>query len=171
MNLLALIEEAFAFRQAPLVVVKDHHPPTDEYEDAKAFQGKQWQEITCADLDQHFAAVHGFSPAAFCYFLPGIFSAGIREGRPDLLVNDSLVTTLDRGNAPSSWDDFFKARWPMLSSKECEATQNWLLWLAEADPPVISDASLSRAYDTLAVLANKDQATPLAGWVSSHKRT
>jgi hypothetical protein len=164
MTLLTFIEEAFAARQQPSVVVVEGHPPTDEYEDAKAFQGRNWREITCAELDMHPAAIFGFAPAAFCYFLPGIYSAGIRELRPDLLVNASLITMLDRANLASSWDAFFAARWPKLNPRECEATQRWLLWLADSQPLLMADASLARSYDTMDLLAKQQGATPLASW-------
>jgi hypothetical protein len=75
---------------------------------------------------------------------------------------------LDRSNTPSSWDDFFLERWPTLTPEECEATQRWLLWLADFDPPPIADASLSRAFDTVNLLASQKGATPLAMW--THKR-
>jgi hypothetical protein len=170
MDLPIQIAEAFAGREKPMAVVLADRPPTDEYHDAMAFGDKTWQEVTCIDLETYPSAVYGFSPAAFCYFLPGIFLAGINENRPDLLVNNSLITTLDRGNAPSSWDEFFRARWPTLSPKQCEAAQGWIMWLTEANPPVIPDAFLSRAYDTLTIIANKDYASPMAGWASSRKK-
>jgi hypothetical protein len=85
-SLLTFIEKAFSEREAPQSVVREGHPNTDEYTDALMFQGKIWKDLTCADLDQYYAATSGFSPDAFCYFLPGIYSAGIREDRPDLLV-------------------------------------------------------------------------------------
>jgi hypothetical protein len=164
MSDLNFIEQAFAARARP-EQVRDMTRPADEmYGDADAFAGMDWRDVTCALLDKHFDAVHGFSPAAFCYYLPGIYSAGIREGRPDLLVNHSLITQLDRGNAPASWDDFFRERWPRLTPQECEATQRWILWLEEFDPPPIADASLSRAYDTVDLLAHQAGATPIAAW-------
>lgn len=47
------------------------------------------------------------APEAFCYYLPGIFSAGIKENKPWLVVNQSLVDMLDRSPDPDAWDDFF----------------------------------------------------------------
>lgn len=164
MNDLSFIEQAFGARARP-EQVRDMSRPTDEiYGDADAFAGMDWRDVTCDLLDKHSDAVHGFSPEAFCYYLPGIYSAGMREGRPDLLVNHSLIMGLDRGNAPASWDDFFRERWPRLTPQECEATQRWILWLEEFDPPPISDASLSRAYDTMDLLAHQAGATPIAAW-------
>jgi hypothetical protein len=169
MNLISKIERAFAERKPPVQVVNDGHPPTEIYADAMAFHGKTWLDLTVQDLEKHSDAVYGFTPQAFCYYLPGIFLTGLRENRPDLLVNHALIVTLDRGNAPLSWDDFFSVRWPTLNVNECAASQEWILWLADANPPVASDTSLSRAYDTLAIIGNKDSAIPLAGWISRTK--
>jgi len=38
-------------------------------------------------------------------------------------------------------------------------------WLQDCDPPVIASASLSRAVDTLELLANQSGAIPLTGWL------
>lgn len=105
----------------------------DELADVLAFQGLDPFSITTAFLRQHYAAVYYFSPEAFCYFLPGILSAGIRESEPDLLVYDALVASLDRSPEPEWWDGWFLDRWPHLTSAECEAVQSWLLWLTEFD--------------------------------------
>jgi hypothetical protein len=163
MNILDFIETAFVQRPRPDHVIDSNAPPTELTTDALAFDRLDWRELNCAILEQRHDAVFGFSAASFCYFLPGIFSAGIRESRPDLLVNYSLITTLDRGNSPASWDDFFRARWPQLTPSECEATQRWILWLEEFDPPPMEDVVLTRAYDTLDILSNQNVATPLAG--------
>jgi hypothetical protein len=161
---LKFIDEAFSARKRPEHVRDTTRPPDDIYADADAFAGMDWRDVTCAVLDKHYDAIYGFTPTAFCYFLPGIFSAGIRQSRPEMLVNQGLIMTLDRGNAPASWDEFFSARWPKLSPQECEATQRWILWLDEFDPPPIADAALSRAYDTMGLLAHQTGATPIAAW-------
>lgn len=163
MSVLTFIEEAFGHRPHPVRVVSRGHPPTEIYADAEAFAGKDWREITCQTLDSYPDAIFGLLPEAFCYFLPGMFSAGIREARPDLLVYDSLMMMLDRGNAPASWDDFFLARWPKLTRTECEATQKWILWLSDFDPPPIEGVVLSRAYDTMDLLARQSAGVPIAG--------
>src|ERR1700722_5824891 len=105
---LNFIENAFAARARPDVVRDMSFASDDIYGDADAFAGMDWRNITCAMLDKHYDAIHGFSPLAFCYYLPGIYTAGIRESRPDLLVNQGLIITLDRGNTPASWDDLFR---------------------------------------------------------------
>jgi len=162
-ELLTIIAEAFEGRVMPESVIEAGSPNTDNYEDAQKFAGKTWQQITCAEIQKYYDAIFGFSPEAFRYFLPGIYSAGIRENMPNLITNSALVGCLDRGNAPNSWDDFFAERWPQLTPKECEATQKWLLWLSDSGGH--EDIALSRAFDTLNILANQKGATPIASWV------
>ncbi|MFN7113979.1 MAG: DUF6714 family protein [Alphaproteobacteria bacterium] len=160
--LLSFIAEAFESRTLPESVVPPKSSPTDIYQDAQAFAGKAWQQITCSELQEYYSAITGFSPEAFCYFLPGIFSSEIRENRPDLLINETLINSLNRGNAPNSWDDFFVERWPKLTPNECKATQQWLLWLS--DSGCYEDLALSRSFDTLNLLLNQKSAFPLASW-------
>jgi len=154
------IGAGFARRVKPALVVAPGAPRTTEYNDAQFFLGKHWQQLNCADLEKYFDALFGFSSEAFCYFLPGIYCAGIRENRPDLMVNGSLITSLDRSNQLSSWDTFFLERWPTLTPAECHATQLWITWLSGFDPPVFSDTSLSRAFDTMTLISNQTSATP-----------
>jgi len=161
-ELIDQIWRAFANRLKPTSVVPAGHPPTEIYSDAMFFASKTADELTSEALTQYFDAVAGFSPEAFCYFLPGILVATIRENRPDLIVAGAIIGQLDRSNMPSSWDDFFAQRWPLLNREECRAVQAWVVWLTECNPPVFDDNSLSRAFDTLELLANKDAATPLA---------
>jgi hypothetical protein len=161
-ELIRLISEAFAHRVRPASVVYEGCPPTELYSDAFFFADKTASELTCEDLTTYCDAISGFSAAAFCYFLPGILIATVRENRPDLIIAGSIVQQLNRSNMPSSWDDFFSERWPKLSREECRAVQNWVLWLTECRPPVFEDNSLSRAFDTLELLANCDAVTPLA---------
>jgi hypothetical protein len=156
------IANGFAARKKPISVVRIGTPNTAEYDDARFFSEKSWQDINCADLDKHFDAIFAFCPEAFCYFLPGIFCAGIRENRPGLIVNDSLIGTLDRSNQPTSWDTFFLERWPKLIPSECYATQLWITWLSSFDPPIISNHSLSRAFDTITLISNRTSAIPMA---------
>jgi len=163
MTALEIIEVAFASRTSPERVTEANAPLSEVYSDARAFEGKNWRSVNCGLLDTYPDCVHGFSPKAFCYFLPGIFSAGIRENRPDLIVNHSLIMTLDRGNASGTWDDFFKLRWPTLTQLECGATQQWIFWLSDQKPSAFSDSELSRALDTMELLSNRSLAEPIAG--------
>lgn len=103
MDLLEDIEHAFGKRQRPVSVVDSSSALSELMEDALAFRDIEWRQVTCEMLEKYFDGVIGFSPPAFCYFLPGILSAGVKENRPDLLVNDTLVSMLDRGNSSASW--------------------------------------------------------------------
>ena len=156
------IDVAFSHRTTPCEVIKPGAPKTDEYQDASAFLGKNWRTLRCHDFELYPAAVSGFSPEAFCYYLPGILTSSLVEMRPDLDAGSALIYMLDRGNGPVSWDEFFIERWCSLNEEECRAVQQWVLWLAEKDPGGFISTALDRAFDTLEILANRKQATPLA---------
>ena len=153
--LLNLIENAFLERAQPLTTTILTAPKDDMYDDAKAFEGKMWQDVTCRDFEDHMSAPIAFNPEAFCYYLPGIFSATVRENQPSMIAVDSILGTLDF-SSPEHLDNFFYERWPKLTLEECEATQHWLLWLASTDPQNNMDVPyprahnpVSRAFDTL----------------------
>lgn len=152
---LALIEEAFSHRRMPTLFLVPEQLAAHEHDDVMAFWGKPWSSVTGAQLEKHFEAIFWLTPKAFCYYLPGIFSAGIKERKPWLIVNHSLVGMLDRSSDPSSWDDFFSARWLLLTVQECEATQAWILWLSSFEDSSCSENSLARALDTLELLKQR----------------
>lgn len=129
-----------------------------EHDDVMSFWGKAWSCVTGSQLEKHFEAIFWFTPEAFCYYLPGIFTVGIQENKPWLIVNHSLVNMLDRSTDPSSWDDFFVARWSQLTARECEATQGWVLWLSSFNDSSYSESSLARAFDTLDLLRQRAKA-------------
>jgi len=129
-----------------------------EYEDLIAFLGKDWSSMTGDQLEKYFEAIFWFTPEAFCYYLPGIFSAGINDDIPELIVNHSVVEMLDRSQDYEMWDEFFLERWPLLSTQECEAAQEWILWLSSCGETSFSDNSLSRSFDTLELLKTRQAA-------------
>jgi hypothetical protein len=153
-----LIEEAFSHRRMPLLFVVPEQLADHEYDDVMSFWGRPWSSVTALQLEKHFDAIFWFTPEAFCYYLPGIFSAGINENKPWLIVNHSLVNILDRSPDPALWDEFFLTRWSQLTGKECEVAQEWILWLASFDEGSYSESSLSRAFDTLELLRQRAKA-------------
>jgi hypothetical protein len=172
-NLLHTIEEAFSTRKKPSTVVNPDHSNDDDYEDALEFKDKTWKELTCEDLQRYYVAISFWLPEAYCYFLPGIYSAIIRENKPDLIVVGSIIGCLDRSNTPGTWDDFFAERWLQLTVKEYEATLEWILWLSDCyeaervraciGPDLRYESQLTRAFDTLNLLIARQGAVPLAG--------
>ncbi len=155
MNVEQLITEAFAPRVCPNYVVISEHPDTCEYSDALQFQGCDWRDTTCAKWSIFPDAIYGFCPAAFCYFLPGIICAQLKEDRPDLLVNSSLIAMLDRSEIVEYWDVFFVDRWPLFTRQECLAIQEWVLWLSSKATGIFSETSLTRSYTTLEILISR----------------
>src|SRR5438874_12790142 len=93
-SMLRLIEEAFSHRSMPKVFLVSEQLAAHERDDVMAYWGKPWSTLTTLQLEKHFEAISWFSPQAFCYYLPGILSAGIRENKPWLIVNHSLVDVL-----------------------------------------------------------------------------
>lgn len=154
MDILIRIATAFSARVSPAAVVEIVHPGTHEYDEALHFQGRDWREITCDEWASYSDAIYAFSPPAFCYFLPGMLSAAIREDKADLLITDALINMLDRSPNRETWDSFFVERWPLLTTAECRAVQQWILWLAD-QPAKFDDDSLTRSYETLEILATK----------------
>lgn len=152
---LRLIEEAFSHRPMPRLFLLSEQLAAHEHDDVMSFWGKPWSGVTGLQLEKHFDAIFWFTPEAFCYYLPGIFTAGITENKPWLIVNHSLVNMLDRSPDPVSWDDFFFARWSELTARECEATQAWILWLSSFEDGSYAESSLARAFDTLDLLRRR----------------
>jgi hypothetical protein len=154
-NTLHLIEEAFRHRHMPNLFLLSEQLASHEIADVSSFLGKPWSSVTKQQLEEHFDAIFWFTPAAFCYYLPGILSAGIKEHEPSLIVYHSLINMLDRSCDPQSWDEFFLARWPQLTARECEATQAWVLWLCSSEDPSYPASALGRAFDTLDLLRRR----------------
>jgi hypothetical protein len=155
MKLKELIAAAFNKRQRPDKAVAELAPDTCEYQDAAIFNGKDWQDISVDLLRQHSDAVYGFSPEAFCYYLPGIMTACIQGGNVRLACVDALINSLNRSPNPDYWDDFFVKRWTLLSDDELGALQQWTLWLLEVDPAYFEEGGLDRVMDTLDLLLKR----------------
>lgn len=133
--------------------------------DSLFFRNRDWRELTCADFSEYKDAVNGFTAEAFCYFLPGIMSASIRESsilnkshvlpiRSILSVINSLDMMLFNYSVKDTWSI---KRFILLTPAECATVQEWLLWLAkqENDPDTYMKSYgnlewLIREYDSKA---------------------
>ena len=149
MNLIDTIESAFKNRKAPTILTNSKQLDDAEFQELMAFSHKEWDEINCSLLEENFEVINWFSPQAFCFFLPAICLAAIKEKMPDLLISDSIIQMLDRSPTPSYWDTFFVERWALLTPEECEAIQEWLLWLSSCEEVIYDELTISRAFDTL----------------------
>ena len=149
---LGLISEAFANRPRPALLTDSLQLTDGEYAEVMSFEGLDWRDVTFALIEQSPDAVFWFSPAAFCYYLPGIMAAGLREMRWDSNAYDALIGSLDRSPEPDYWDDFFQPRWPRLSTAEIDAVTAWVHWLALVDPDQVYDNVYTRVNDTLTLL-------------------
>ena len=150
--ILSSMERAFGWRQPPQCLINSTELSPQEKGTALRFQGRDWRDLNCKELQEDHDIVFLLSPEAFCYFLPGIFSATIRESRPDLLINESIVQMLDRDPDPNTWDDFFLPRWTNLTFVECDAVEQWLWWLHGHPAGDFREDAILRSTETLNLL-------------------
>ena len=149
---LELINAAFADRVPPSIMTVSKQLSDIEYDEVMSFEGRRWQDTTFAQVAQNQDAVYWFSPEAFCYFLPGILAAGLRENRWDTNAYDAVVGQLDRSPDPDSWDDFFLPRWTLLTAPEIHAVGAWVSWLEAVQPDAYHNNTYERARETLLLL-------------------
>jgi hypothetical protein len=156
------IAEAFAHRAPPAVLTDSKQLSDFEYDEVMSFNGMRWQDITFSQIEQNPDAVFWFAPEAFCYYLPGILSAGLRENRCDTNAYDSLIGCLDRSPEPDYWDDFFLPRWTLLTVEETAAVAAWARWLEIVQPEAYHANTYDRVQDTLTLLkwTAEDRAAP-----------
>lgn len=151
MKLLDSIDESFCWRSMPARTTTADHPPTDIYDDANAFAGIAWQDCDSHMWQKFPGAIFGFSPYAFCYYLPGAMTASV-EDSPDLLVVASIIGMLKRANGTSSCDDFFSERWRKFEGNEYKEVRKWLIWLKEKAPHVLDERDFRSALATIDTL-------------------
>ena len=101
---LGLVETAFAERAPPAVMTVSLQLSDAEYAEVMAFDGLVWPEVTFALAEANADAVFWFAPEAFCYYLPGLLAAGLKEHRWDSNAYDALIGMLDRSPVPDYWD-------------------------------------------------------------------
>lgn len=149
MELIQHIIDAFSWRPLPEKVIADGAIASELTRDALAFQGKAYTDITSTDWKKYFDAVYGFTPDAFCYYLPNIMILKLRTPNEDFLITDSIIGMLDRSNIPNSWDTFFTERWLNFTQSEYTVIAEWLLWLTEHES---CQTEINRAFDTINLL-------------------
>ena len=149
---LGLINDAFSNRARPLEMTDSKQLSDIEYAEVISFEGLNWQDVPFTQVEQCADAVFWFAPEAFCYYLPGIMAAGLRENRWDSNAYDSLIGCLDRSPEPKYWDDFFAPRWLLLTAAELDAVAAWVGWLELVMPDAFHGNSYERVHDTLNLL-------------------
>jgi hypothetical protein len=152
---LNLVQNAFAGRAPPKEITDSKQLSDTEYKEVMSFEGLKWREVSVALVEQAPDAVFWFSPEAFCYYLPGVISAGLSAGRSDLLYFDSLIGCLDRSPVPSYWDDFFYPRFTLLKPDEIDAVSSWARWMELVEPDGYHEFTYERVQGTLALLRQR----------------
>lgn len=152
---LAQIGAAFADRSPPSVMTTSKQLSDVEYEEVMSFDGMSWQDVTFEQVRRYPDAVFWFAPEAFCYYLPGLMAAGLRENRTDSNAYDSLIGMLDRSPEPAYWDDFFLPRWTELTAAELDAVAAWVEWLESVEPHPVYENTYDRCRETLRLLKER----------------
>jgi hypothetical protein len=149
------VVEAFAERRPPTDLTDSKQLSDVEYEEVMSFDGMRWQEVGFDQVDRCSDAVFWFAPEAFCFYLPGILVASLREDSADPNAYAALVGMLDRSPEPAYWDDFFTPRWTLLSAPELDAVAAWLRWLEAVEPDAFFANTYERARETLRLLKTR----------------
>lgn len=149
---LDLIARAFADRTQPVTMTDSLQLSDVEFDEVMSFEGMDWRDVDFDQVEQQADAVFWFSPEAFCYYLPGLLSAGMKESRCDSNAYDALIGMLDRSPEPDYWDDFFAPRWRLLSVAEIDAVGAWVRWLKQRLPDAFLPGTYDRVDDTLTLL-------------------
>lgn len=160
-NAIELIQSAFSDRAPPKEMTDSKQISDSEYAEVMSFEGLKWQEVSVSLVAQAPDAVFWFSPEAFCYYLPGVLTAGLRAQRSDLLYFDSLIGCLDRSPEPDYWDDFFYPRFTLLSAKEIDAVAAWAHWMEVVEPEGYHEFTYQRVQGTLELLRQRAATGPL----------
>jgi hypothetical protein len=153
----ALDQISFAFvdRAPPSVMTTSLQLSDYEYQEVMSYAGLHWRDVTFDQVVQNSDAVFWFGPEAFCYYLPGILAAGLKDNRTDSNAYDSLIGMLDRSPEPDYWDDFFLPRWTLLTPAEVESVAAWARWLEVVEPEAFPSNTYERVQVTLTLLKEK----------------
>ncbi|MDH3660351.1 MAG: hypothetical protein OEU92_10015, partial [Alphaproteobacteria bacterium] len=133
-----------------------------EYDEVMSFEGLNWRDVRFDLVERAADAVFWFAPEAFCYYLPGLLAAGIKEKRTDSNAYDALIGMLERSPEPDYWDDFFRPRWTLLTVEEIDAVSAWVRWLALVESDVAGGDVAAQVDDALTMLrlVREEEARP-----------
>jgi hypothetical protein len=157
MELAKKIERTFASRQKPPQVrLGDDILQFDsDVEEALWFSGRDWQELTWQDWQEHRSAPYFFGPDAFAYYLPSILILSAQNPKEPLAAAEALISELDRSPDTTGWTKGFARRFLELNSEELDTLKEWLLQVCEYAPykrwGIAASApgdAFGRAYDT-----------------------
>lgn len=155
------VERAFAHRSLPTEVVapESYLQFDSDVEDALWFTGRDWRDLTWDNWRDRYDAIFHISPAALPYYLQSILCLTAENPSDNLLAADAIIHTLDRSPTTEGWDEFFRRRFTLLTSKELDCLEEWLLTLC--DSPAYRSYGIAsggpgdtfgRAIDTITLL-------------------
>jgi hypothetical protein len=128
------VETAFSGRVIPSQVVSaDAYRQFDsDVEETVWFTGRNWRDITWQDWRTRYVAITFFNPEAFAYYLQSLLRLTAQNPNENLLSAESVILQLDRSPSTEGWDDYFRARYTVLSSQELDCLEEWLVILCES---------------------------------------
>jgi len=158
MELTEKIKSAFEHRKKPMALSTSAAAAMCEYTTAEInnFADKLRYEIDCDVIENSRDGIASFTGEAYCYFLPGILLAGIESGNRDLLAFSSIVYDFDRSPVVEYWDSHFLSRWPLLTTTEISAVQEWLQWYFDEEFDQWGNTH-ERCFETLELLKSQKQ--------------
>jgi hypothetical protein len=116
----------------------------------QAFADKaDWTRLDPDWLEQQVDALHFFSNAAICFYIPAFIAADLK-GR---LANTDPVFALTHGFAhgvgaarihprkPRTWGDYARDRWAALTPQQARVIAHYLEWKIDQNGPGIDSAA------------------------------
>lgn len=107
--------------------------------DGLYFKNKNWQQLVCYDFEEFPNAIYGFTPESYCYYLSGVMNASLSEHKfvsnniaPWVFI-ESIIYHLEKMLFAWESDKSYLKKFILLTTSECEAVQEWLMWLAKAE--------------------------------------
>ncbi len=116
-----------------------------------------WQDVTVSVWEAHSDAISLLSPEAFCYYLPGLLDASVRERQPHMIAAMTVLFMLDRTPTEELWDTHFSKRWTLLTIDELAAVEMWVEWLSSIENLAVDELGLTRALVNLELLKEKKE--------------
>lgn len=151
----SLVHEAFESRSRPVLASDSRELTPDEKASVEQIFRLNWQDVTVSDWETHPDVISFLAPEAFCYYLPGLLDASVREQQPHMIAVLTVLFMLDRTPDEELWDNYFSKRWTRLTIHELTAVEAWVEWLSLIENLAVDELGLIRALVNLDLLKKK----------------
>lgn len=153
---MSTINEA-EFLNKILITFKNRRNPNYSYyrnnsdaECVKEILTKTWNNLDSGFLENH-DCLSFLDSDNFKYYFTGVMIVSIKENNPYLTAIDNAISTLDRPNNISNWDELFTFHWTNFTNSEYCLIQEWLFVINTMQGGHNED-SIFRAIETLELL-------------------